>query len=323
MSEATILSVLSSLACLVLAGLFIVLFQPAVAGLRRGKLSIDVEVSRSKPELINRLEASGVRYIEVSNFGYSNWLEHRRVRAEKELNQYFPFAVMHNQKLDELQALRQEIVASIRSLRLLNAAACALIYCKEVVTGWPPIPSGLQKGGLESIWENGLRGEVLLTEKLIRDLGPGWTVLAGVKTRRGEIDRLAIGPAGVFAFEVKHYSGQIEVRGDGWLRYKTNRRGWFSGKVDWMKDGGGRSPSQQINQAADALQAMLRTESPNLRVYRAVILTHDRAKLIGCKEITVDWVGGLADFDARNMLAESGHSIPCGQLEALLRRIVG
>jgi hypothetical protein len=57
--------------------------------------------------------------------------------------------------------------------------------------------------------------------------------------------------------------------------------------VQSTEDGGGRSPSQQLNESAVALEAFLARRGQPVRVQRVVLLTHPRSRLGTCRNPTV------------------------------------
>lgn len=105
---------------------------------------------------------------------------------------------------------------------------------------------------------SGIEGESRLDDFLRRCFDDAWTIIAGYRAHEGEIDRILVGPNGVFAFEVKNLGGVIHCDGDRWWRDKTDRYGSVVERDIPIADNGGRSPSRQINDAADALERLLR-----------------------------------------------------------------
>jgi Nuclease-related domain. len=81
-------------------------------------------------------------------------------------------------------------------------------------------------------WGLGAHGEELLGAALAKV--PDLVVLNDRKVAgtKGNIDHIAIGPAGVFVIDAKYYEGLIEV---------VNKGGWFS--ADWRLTVGGRNKS--------------------------------------------------------------------------------
>lgn len=151
-------------------------------------------------------------------------------------------------------------------------------------------PVQRQAGDNESILKAGQEGEDRLAEAFRRDLGDEWTLLKGYKNPGGEIDQILVGPPGVIAIEIKNYTGRVHIDGDRWTRDRYDNYGNLVGSGEPMVDGGGRSPSDQVNASADRLQWFLDSQSSGAgRVSRAVVLTHDKAELGRMSNPSVDY----------------------------------
>ncbi len=88
----------------------------------------------------------------------------------------------------------------------------------------------------------------------------------------GDIDAILISPKGIFAFEIKNYSGIIECEGDGWKRIKIGKGGGrYEGHVG--------NPSEEAKRHAFDLQNYLNERGFNVPVYPIVVITHSQAKL--------------------------------------------
>jgi hypothetical protein len=132
----------------------------------------------------------------------------------------------------------------------------------------------------------GVRGENLVAGELASQFDDEWTLLRGYRNRRGEIDQLLLGPAGIVAIEIKHRNATISCDGDEWSFEKYDRYGNCveRGRV---VDRGGRSPSRQLNESADQLHEFLRRRGQSLTIERVVVLTHPRSALGSCEGNTV------------------------------------
>lgn len=130
----------------------------------------------------------------------------------------------------------------------------------------------------EEILRAGIEGEQRVAKELGRVLDDDWTLLHGYRNSRGEIDHLLIGPNGLFAIEVKNLNATVRITGDSWVADKYDR---YGNHVDQHRiaDRRGRSPSEQLNQPADALATFLHDRGQSVPVRRAVVLTHARSKL--------------------------------------------
>jgi Nuclease-related domain len=104
----------------------------------------------------------------------------------------------------------------------------------------------------------------------------GWTLLRGYRNVRGEIDGLLLGSRGLFAIECKHVPYTVHCRCDDWWGYKLDRWG-NELRRGRLADDGGRSPSRQLNDAADELERFLERRREPLRIRRIVLFTHPRS----------------------------------------------
>ena len=88
----------------------------------------------------------------------------------------------------------------------------------------------------------------------------------------GDIDALLINPKGIFAFEVKNYSGIIKCVGDEWKRIKIGKGGGrYEGHVG--------NPSYEAKKHALDLQDYLNMLGFKVLVYPVVVITHPKAQL--------------------------------------------
>jgi hypothetical protein len=138
----------------------------------------------------------------------------------------------------------------------------------------------------EEILKAGIAGERQVARELGEKLSDDWTLVHGYRNGRGEIDHLLLGPRGLFAIEVKNNNATVSISGDVWAADKYDRYGNLRERY-LIEDRGGRSPSVQLNQSADALERFLRTRGQPLTVPRIVALTHARSRLGLHKNATV------------------------------------
>lgn len=132
----------------------------------------------------------------------------------------------------------------------------------------------------------GVRGEQLLANELAEELGEAWTLFRGYRNRQGEIDHLLLGPPGLIAIEVKYRNATVSCDGDDWTYVKYDRYGNEVDDGD-LCDRAGRSPSEQLNEPADALEGFLVSRGQQLEVERVLIFNHPRAELDEISEPTV------------------------------------
>ncbi len=130
----------------------------------------------------------------------------------------------------------------------------------------------------EEMLKAGIAGEQFIARELGATLDDEWTLLHGYRNDRGEIDHLLLGPAGLFAIEVKNINATVRISADTWVADKYDRYGNHVGQYT-IADRRGRSPSQQLNQPANALASFLHRRGQPVPVRRVVVLVHPRARL--------------------------------------------
>jgi hypothetical protein len=149
----------------------------------------------------------------------------------------------------------------------------------------PPL-LGSQSSSREESIRAGIEGEQQVVERFGHVLGDEWTLLRGYRNRFGEIDHLLLGPRGLVAIESKHHSATVHCDGDSWWFDKYDRYGNHVEKGT-LEDRGGRSPSQQLNEPASALEDFLARRGQPVPVQRVVMLTHPRSRLGTCRNPAV------------------------------------
>ena len=190
-----------------------------------------------------------------------------------------------------------EFILTITFSSLALAAAAFLIGYKIYM---PSRPRRAPVGDAESVWRAGKEGEDRVAAALDGVLGDDWTLFRGYKNPGGEIDQVLVGPSGVIAIEVKYVNGRVHISGDKWTRDKYDNYGNLVERGASMTDGGGRSPSAQLNAAASRLEWFLEKQSPGAgRVSRAVVLSHDKSELGRVSKPSVDYALTLKDVRRR------------------------
>ena len=188
-------------------------------------------------------------------------------------------------------------ILTITFSSLALAAAAFLIGYKIYM---PSRPRSAPVGDAESVWRAGKEGEDRVAAALDGVLGDDWTLFRGYKNPGGEIDQVLVGPSGVIAIEVKYVNGRVHISGDKWTRDKYDNYGNLVERGASMSDGGGRSPSAQLNAAASRLEWFLEKQSPGAgRVSRAVVLSHDKSELGRVSNPSVDYALTLKDVRRR------------------------
>jgi hypothetical protein len=142
-----------------------------------------------------------------------------------------------------------------------------------------------------------------------------WTLFRGYRNRRGEIDGLLLGPGGLFAYEVKYLNGTVYISGDEWQSERFDRYGNLVRPRAPLRDGGGRSPSRQLNDPANALGEWLSKRGQRIVITPVVLLVHERSRVGGIQHPTarvVTSVDGLL-----RLAAESTVNLGAGRRAAI------
>lgn len=100
-----------------------------------------------------------------------------------------------------------------------------------------------------------------------------WMLIRGYQNSSGGIGQLLVGNHGVAAMTSLNLDATVRCHGDKWRAEKIDRRSGQSLGEIHLLDQAGRSPSAQLNQAADILEHLLRSEGAKISVLRAVLLS--------------------------------------------------
>ncbi len=239
----------------------------------------------------------------------------RRVAARHGQAQYASARASHEASLDQERAERDEARAQRRWWRWIRAVFA--VWARQRRAPRLPVPASATTDQEESI-AAGLAGEQLVASELSRVFGDEWVLFHGYRNRRGEIDHLLLGPRGLFAIEVKHRNATVYIDGDRWRYEKFDQWGnrVESGSIE---DRTGRSPSMQVNDAADELERFLGTRGQGIQIARIVILNHPRSKVGGYRGLTVQ-VGTSTDYIV-GLVNDSQAELPTARLAQLERLI--
>ncbi|MCO8271791.1 NERD domain-containing protein [Actinoplanes sp. TRM 88003] len=163
-------------------------------------------------------------------------------------------------------------------------------------------------------------GEEALVHGLL-GLDDSWVMLRGYHNRRGETDHVLVGPAGIWAVEVKRRRIRLHVMGEKWWYEKLDARG---NVVDtgWAVDAGGRTWERQVTEVAADLAAWLARNGHPVPVRTAVMIMHEQAQLGRLENQSADVVGTRS---AHLLEAIGRYAIPldpqsCEAIVALIER---
>jgi len=133
----------------------------------------------------------------------------------------------------------------------------------------------------------GRNAERRVAGELAEALDDEWILVRGYCNPRGEIDALLLGPRGLFAIEEKYRSVRVYIRGDKWTAEQIDRYGKSRGVRSPLRDGKGRSPSEQVNEPAAVLSSWLSKNKRGTPITPVVLLTHPRARIGSMEHPTV------------------------------------
>lgn len=288
--------------------------QPAPAG------DFDEETPSAMPaneRLTARVtEQSGLKTVILSDFAGAKLEEARAARMAPYKARLAAYEAARAAKHRRVQAAR---------LRLSETLAWTAWrdYLSAITARLPRIPIPQEPDLAEKKWQAGYEGERAVDDFLKQHLGADWTLIAGYKNRKGEIDRILVGPKGVYAIEIKHLGGTIYCDRDNWWRDRHGRGCRVVEEGVTIADNGGRGPSRQLNEPARMLQHFLSRKGANVRIRRGIIFSHDRAFLGKLDEPTVHFVATLEWLNLETLFAGVERELApeaCAATVSLIRR---
>ena len=194
-----------------------------------------------------------MRVVELSNHPgrmLSEIRGKRQTAEQLERSRYAKAMARHEASLRRARRARDQARARRQWLSWLRLALAARRERRQAPRP-PALLAGGRAGGRdidrEEILAAGLAGEELVATGLGRKLDDEWTLIRGYRNRRGEIDDLLLGPRGVVAIEVKYRNATVHCDGDDWRFDKYDNYGNLR-EQGRLADGGGRSPSVQLNE---------------------------------------------------------------------------
>ena len=164
----------------------------------------------------------------------------------------------------------------------LVAVGCAYMLWEAVLSTRYKMPIGPKKEAImaepterENAWRIGSHGEMEVVNHLRGGFSDEWVLVGGYLTSKGEIDQVLIGPQGVMAMEIKNLGGTIHIDGENWWRRRREDL-----PFDPVKDGGERSPAQQLDATATELERVLSRHMANVpEVIRTVVLANPLSEI--------------------------------------------
>lgn len=185
--------------------------------------------------------------------------------------------------VEKLRAERRRVLSEGRVLTWVRMGSAVREAKRSAVR--VQISSALPKQG-EQAARAGRNAERRVAGQLGAVLDDSWILFRGYLTARGELDKLLVGPRGVFAIEEKYWSVRVWVSGDSWTAQRVSRRGRAYGSRFPFQDGGGRSPARQVSEPASAVAEVLRRNGQAVRVRPVVLLSHPSARVVSLERPT-------------------------------------
>jgi hypothetical protein len=236
----------------------------------------------------------------------------------REQLRYDQALALHQERVDQVSQVRDQARAEHRWLAWLRCIFAVRRERRQV----PAVPVlARPRSDREGVLAAGVKGEQVAEAGLSRALGDEWTLLRGYCNRRGEIDHLLLGPRGLFAIESKYLHAMVGCNGDRWWTVKYDKYGNRVSQPGELADRRGRSPSEQVNQAADQLEAFLHARGHEVDIQRIVLFTHPRSRLGDCISPTVS-IATSAD-QVVGLLNRSAAVAGAAELAELQQLIIG
>jgi len=167
----------------------------------------------------------------------------------------------------------------------------------------PPVEAWSPVSDAEQILRAGDAGQRLVIDRLAAQLDDQWIALSGYTNRRGEIDTVLVGPAGIACIEVKALNAQLTIDGDEWVRRRIGRSGDILDGPSPVLDRGGRSPSRQLSEPTQHLTQWLQRHGCSFPLHRWVVLAHANSTLGNVHNLTVDAVVHVNHLNAAQLFA--------------------
>lgn len=186
----------------------------------------------------------------------------------------------------------------------------------------PPAPIKESPDEDDNIWQSGNMGEQKVVSYLQERLDDNYILFSGYKNRKGEIDKILVGPEGIFAIEIKNINGHINCDGDQWWKDKYDKYGNLVEKHQSIEDKTGRSPSMQLNEPSDMLQNFLAKRIlPSCQICRIVVFTHESSRIQNINNLTVNEVVILEDWNLNETFRKSTLKLSPSEISKVAKKI--
>jgi hypothetical protein len=262
-----------------------------------------------------------MRIIELSNHpGKMLQTAHDKRLADEERahRQYNKALAAHRRRLRSIRDNRIQARLSGRWLRWLRAVLALWRERKQAPR--PPLTETYSSDQEEAL-AAGMSGEQTAAVEFGKILGDDWTLIRGYRNRGGEIDQLLLGPRGLLAIEVKYRNATVYCDGDDWWYDKYDQYGNLVETDRPLADRRGRSPSRQVNDAADRLEEFLHTRDLPISIERVVLFNHPRSALGDTRNLTVH-VATSTEWILRNVIKGAARTLDATRLARLEQLVV-
>jgi hypothetical protein len=262
-----------------------------------------------------------MRIIELSNHpGKMLQTAHDKRLADEERahRQYNKALAAHRRRLRTIRDNRIQARLTGRWLRWLRAVLALWRERKQAPR--PPLTETYSSDQEEAL-AAGMSGEQTAAVEFGKILDDDWTLFRGYRNRGGEIDQLLLGPRGLLAIEVKYRNATVYCDGDDWWYDKYDQYGNLVETDRPLADRRGRSPSRQVNDAADRLEEFLQTRDLPISIERVVLFNHPRSALGDTRNLTVH-VATSTEWILRNVIKSAARTLDATRLARLEQLVV-
>lgn len=227
--------------------------------------------------VVTEVVGRGMRRIVLSDYARQLAQQLQQVRASQYEDQKSRLGAMAS-AVDKRQ--REHFSAAkeaLRRWRLLEAwqrwrQAARLQKLLRGIRDYRPVPQ--QASVEERQAQVGSEAERRVDAFFASALGERWTLIAGYRGPGGEIDRILIGPYGIYAIEIKGNRGVIESDGRNWWAKRYGRRGDLL-EIKTLP----RAPDMQLLKAATPLQRWLDKNGIEQRITTVVLFAADDTRI--------------------------------------------
>jgi len=248
----------------------------------------------------------GLRLITLSRFAgnRANAMRQQRIREyDEQSEEHHARLEIACRARDLAMSDAKRSLSSLDLMRAWRSWRISRLVEKEIVRIKSRIPTIRSASIEEQQARAGDEAERRLDEFLATALGKSWTMIAGYHGRTGEIDRILIGPWGIYAFEIKGNRGVIHSGGARWWVERFDRRGNPLGMKALP-----RAPDAQLTKATDGLEGWLRRNGIDLGVERVILFAADDARIGTILATNAVYVTTLRDLDLGRLFNPSARS---------------